>query len=233
MNRPPAIRFANFASCAAGGRRAVVVLLAALLLPGCQSAYYRTMEAMGRPKRELLLRHVASARDSQAAARDRFADTLARLRAVTDGEQRELEAAYRRLGRDLARNETAARRVWDDIVALDEVAAALFEEWERELEAYHGDELRRQSADALDRTRRRYQQLITALRRGALGMEPLLDSFRDHQLFLRHNLNARAAASLRPAIANLGGEVDTLTRRMDAAIAEADRFLARREPWLP
>jgi hypothetical protein len=58
-------------------------------------------------------------------------------------------------------------------------------------------------------------------------MEPVLSVFRDHVLFLKHNLNAQAIASLRGDLAEVEADVGALIREMEAAIAESEAFLAR------
>ncbi|OGT74117.1 MAG: hypothetical protein A3H44_13370 [Gammaproteobacteria bacterium RIFCSPLOWO2_02_FULL_57_10] len=45
-------------------------------------------------------------------------------------------------------------------------------------------------------------------------------------LYLRHNLNAQAVASLRGELDTINTDVDSLVRAMQQAIAESDRFIA-------
>jgi hypothetical protein len=56
-------------------------------------------------------------------------------------------------------------------------------------------------------------------------MEPVLAAFRDHVLFLKHNLNARAIASLRQEGIAVETDITGLIRAMEASIAEADAFI--------
>ena len=70
------------------------------------------------------------------------------------------------------------------------VAEALFAEWQKELEDYSSDRLRRKSEDQLRTTRQRYEQLIGAMRRAESKIEPVLRPLRDQVLFIKHNLNA-------------------------------------------
>jgi hypothetical protein len=48
-------------------------------------------------------------------------------------------------------------------------------------------------------------------------------------LYLKHNLNARAIASLSGTLGEIETDVETLIRDIDASIAESDRFLASLE----
>ena len=56
-------------------------------------------------------------------------------------------------------------------------------------------------------------------------MPPVLTAFRDQVLFLKHNLNARAVASLQGESAALEEEIAHLIADMNRAIAEADAFI--------
>lgn len=61
----------------------------------------------------------------------------------------------------------------------------------------------------------------------AAKMPPVLAKFKDRVLFVKHNLNAQAIASLKGTELELGGDVDSLIKEMNASIAEADRFIAQ------
>ena len=57
-------------------------------------------------------------------------------------------------------------------------------------------------------------------------MQPVLNTFQDQVLFLKHNLNARAIASLRNEFASIENDIASLIRDMEASIAKADAFIS-------
>ena len=59
----------------------------------------------------------------------------------------------------------------------------------------------------------------------ASKMDPVLAAFKDQSLFLKHNLNARAIASLETDLAKVKTEVAELIQEMEASIAEANAFI--------
>ena len=59
----------------------------------------------------------------------------------------------------------------------------------------------------------------------AAKMDPVLAAFKDQTLFLKHNLNARAIASLETDLAKVKTEVAELIQEMEASIAEANAFI--------
>lgn len=50
-------------------------------------------------------------------------------------------------------------------------------------------------------------------------------AFYDQVLFLKHNLNARAIASLKGNVASIESDIAVLIREMEASIREANRFI--------
>jgi hypothetical protein len=57
-------------------------------------------------------------------------------------------------------------------------------------------------------------------------MDPVLEAFKDHVLFLKHNLNAQAIASLGDTSFEIEQDVSDLIARMQTSIDEADAFVA-------
>jgi hypothetical protein len=109
---------------------------------------------------------------------------------------------------------------------VEDVADALFAEWEEELGQYSSASLRRSSSRKLVETKRQYSQLISAMKRAERKMDPVLTAFNDQVLFLKHNLNARAIASLQTELGSVEAEVNSLIRDMEASIKEADAFIS-------
>jgi len=206
-------------------RPSTLLVLAVLVLTTCQTAYYAAMEKLGYPKRDLLVSRVQQARDSQQAAKEQFQSALEHFSAVVHFRGGELEAKYTQLSAELDRSEARAHTVHQRIAAVEEVAEALFKEWEAELAQYTQETLRRASARQLAQTRQRYTPLMRTMKRAEAKMEPVLAAFRDQVLFLKHNLNARAIASLRQEGMAVETDITVLIRAMEAAIAEADAFI--------
>jgi len=201
------------------------VLLAALSASGCKSAYYGTLETFGKHKRDLLVERVEEARDDQQEAKESFQTALERFSALTGFEGGELQKAYSTLSKEYERCAGEAEDVEQRIGSVEEVAGDLFDEWETELDQYSDAKMRRASEQQMKDTRDRYQDLIGAMRRAESKMEPVLAAFHDRVLFLKHNLNAQAIASLRGEVGTLEKDVARLVGEMDAAIREANEFI--------
>ena len=207
-------------------RRAIPVLIfAALLSTGCKSAYYGAWEKLGWAKRDILVDRVKDAREDQEAAKKQFQSALEQFQAVTNFQGGDLEAKYKKLNKEYEASETRAADVHKRVKAVDDVAQALFQEWSKELGEYTDQDLKRSSEQKLRETQDRYRQMYAAMKSAEDKMEPVLKTFKTQVLYLKHNLNAAAIASLQTQVGSIQGDVEKLIRDMDASIQEADAFI--------
>ncbi|MGV7228256.1 MAG: DUF2959 domain-containing protein [Nitrospirales bacterium] len=193
---------------------------------GCQSVYYDAMEKMGYHKRDLMVSDVEKARDAQQEAKEQFKSALDRFTTVLNIKGGELQDKYNTLNEEYERSETKAQAVHDRIASVEDVSQALFEEWEAELKEYSSAKLRRSSQTKLTQTRRQYAQLIKAMKRAESKMPPVLAKFKDQVLFLKHNLNAQAIASLKSELGSVESNIKILIKEMETSIKQADAFIS-------
>lgn len=207
-------------------RRLAVFVLLLSTLTSCKSAYYGTMARFGWEKRDLLVSRVKKARDEQQAAKEQFRDALEKFQSVVKVDGGELQKKYESLRDEYDGSASRAEAVRDRIDSVEEVAKDLFAEWRKELDEYKSPELRRASEGQLRTTERRYNELIDVMHRAESKMEPVLVALHDQVLFLKHNLNARAIASLQGTATEIENDVARLIQEMESAIQEADAFIA-------
>jgi hypothetical protein len=196
-----------------------------LAVAGCSATYYNAMEKFGIAKREILADRVEDTRKAQQEAKQEFADALQRFLAVTKTDGGDLQKKYEELNGQFKRSEAQAKEVRERIASVEDVAEALFREWKDELNQYSNAALKSDSQRQLDITRRRYDSLITLMRRAADRMEPVLATFRDQTLFLKHNLNAAAVSSLGNTHRALEADIARLISEMETSIREAENFI--------
>lgn len=205
--------------------RAVLGVALVFGAAGCSSTYYNTLEKFGYAKRDVLVDRVEKAQESQTEAKEQFASALEKFLAVTKTDGGDLQRKYESMNAEFKRSETRAKDVHARIDAVEDVAEALFREWEQELKQYSSASLRSQSQRQLDATRRSYDNVLKLMRRAAERMDPVLATFRDQVLFLKHNLNARAIASLDSTNRELEADITRLIADMEASIRESEAFI--------
>ena len=86
--------------------------------------------------------------------------------------------------------------------------------------------MRTQSQRELKETRQRAETLIKSMEKAQRRIEPVLKPLRDRVLFLKHNLNAKAIGALDAELMAVRTNVDALIADLEAAISEADQFVA-------
>jgi Skp family chaperone for outer membrane proteins len=212
----------------------IVLLAFALISGGCgttRKAYYNAWEKFGYAKRERLVDNVKAARQEQVDAKKQFATALEQFKSVVNFSGGDLEGMYNKLNREYERSDAEAGRVRSKVQSVKNVAAALFDEWKGEIGQIQGDStLQRKSQELYDRTRQSYGEMISRMDTAAASMDPVLTKFKNRVLFIKHNLNAQAIASLKGTEVELGGDIDRLIREMNASIQEADDFIRELEP---
>ncbi len=196
-----------------------------LIVAACSQAYYGALEKVGIHKRDIMVDRVQEAKQSQEDAKEQFQSALEEFSSVANFQGGDLEDTYKKLNKELQKSEARADEVTTKIDSVEDVSIALFDEWEQELGQYESAKLRTQSEQQLNDTKVRYEQLMAAMRLAESRIEPVLRPFRDQVLYLKHNLNAKAIASLRGELIQVESDTDKLIRELEVSISEADRFI--------
>ncbi|MCX5833849.1 MAG: DUF2959 domain-containing protein [Deltaproteobacteria bacterium] len=202
-------------------------ILAAVILGfgGCSTMYYGTMEKMGVHKRDIMVDRVKAARDTQNETKQQFLTAMEQYKSVVNFKGGDLEKEYNKLNATWQKSESKAAEVRKRISAVEDVSETLFSEWRSEIKQYSSDTLRKSSQKKYDVTKKKYEELIKAMKKAEAKLEPALAPLRDQVLFMKHNLNARAIAGLSGELVSVQTNVDNLVRAMESAIAEADAFI--------
>ncbi|MBL9001634.1 MAG: DUF2959 domain-containing protein [Phycisphaerae bacterium] len=208
------------------------VLVAAALgcapfLTGCGSAVIAAKEYMGIPKREQMVARVEDARNAQTVAKEQFASALDEFLAVTKADGGDLEAKYRKLNAEYEASVKSAKAVSSRIADVEQVSGKLFAEWQREIGEYTTPSLKAASQAQLAETKEQYARLLASMKNAEAKMQPVLATFKDQVMFLKHNLNARAIASLEGTAGQVSADVERLIKDMNASIDEANAFIGQ------
>lgn len=201
------------------------LIAASLLMSGCQSAYYGAMEKVGYHKRDIMVDRVKDAKKSQQDAQKEFSSALEEMQALLNYSDGNLEKAYSRAKDEYESAQSAADNVSNRINKVEDVAEALFDEWQNEISEISKANLRRNSEAKLKETRRAYEQLIKSMRRAESKMPPILTAMKDNMLYLKHNLNAQAIGAIKSEFASLQTDISALIKEMNTSINESSKFI--------
>ena len=203
----------------------IFLLTAVISLTACETVVYDALEKVGYHKRDILIDRIDAAQASQTEGQEQFKSALEQFKSVINFDGGDLEVTYDQLNDEYEASVDAADEIHDRIDSVKNVADALFDEWQEELEQYSNASLRRDSERQLKNTRRRYSKVLGAMRRAEKAIDPVLTSLKDNTLYLKHNLNARAIASLKNELGTVDNDVNALLTAMQQAINESNAFI--------
>ena len=93
------------------------------------------------------------------------------------------------------------------------------------MELFQNKSLGATSEKKFKNTQQRYSQMIATLYKAEVSMEPVLKTFRDNVLFLKHNLNAQAIGALRGEFNTLKADIAQLIVKMNTSIESSNQFI--------
>lgn len=201
------------------------ILVIFLTMAACSTMYLEGLEKIGIPKRDVMVYRVEKARDTQQETKEQFKSALEHFTVVTNFQGGDLEATYKKLNDTYEASVSKAEEVRNRIADIESVSEALFSEWKQEITQYSNASLKQSSQKKLESTQAHYRQLIASMNEAESKMEPILRVFQDQVMFLKHNLNARAIASLKGELGAIKSDVSTLIASMEHSINEANLFI--------
>jgi len=204
------------------------ILLILLMLPlfACTQLYYKAQEKIGNEKRDILVDRIKKGREEQEKAKEQYKSTLEAFQAATGFKGGKTEEVYKKLKKEYDDAAGRTKDVSDRISSIEQVSSDMFAEWEKELAGMHNGELKNKSNVLLKATRRRYADLIRKMKAVEGKAKPVVKAFEDQVLFIKHNLNAEAIASLKSNIGKMDLDVQALIRDIEVSTKEADAFIA-------
>jgi len=207
----------------------LLILSLFLMLTACATMYLEGLEKVGIPKRDVMVYRVEKARDTQEETKEQFKSALEQFTAATNFDGGDLEATYQRLNDAYEASVAKAEEVRSRIADIESVSEALFTEWKQEITQYSSTAMKQSSQKKLSTTQKHYRQLITSMKQAESKIEPILTVFNDQVMFLKHNLNARAIASLKGELSTIKSDVSALVVSMEQSINEANAFISTME----
>jgi len=205
--------------------RLSLALLYGASLAGCAGAYHRSLEQRGMTKRDVLVRRIQHVQSAQEEAKHQLTRALESLRSIAQVEPGRLREKHAELDAQHKNANERGRDLRKRLPAVDSAATTLFKEWEKELALYQNPTLRTQSDQQLAATRARYAEFIRTQESILAQIEPVLVSFRDQVLVIKHGLNPEARREIDGTLHSLREELSGLIRSIDESTRAADAFI--------
>ena len=204
----------------------LMTLFIIVTITGCANdVYYAGMEKAGFHKRDIMVSRVEKVQDSQKDAQEEFKSALEQFETLVTLKDSNLKSVYEKFNDEYENAKDAADDLNTRIDDLEDVSISLFEEWEEEITLYKNQKLKAQSQQKLKNTRSKYKKMMASMRSSEKRMEPVLSTFQDNVLILKHSLNAQAIGALKSEFGSLKKEVKILISQMNQSIKESDTFI--------
>jgi hypothetical protein len=202
-----------------------IVIVGTFAATGCTSAYYATMQKLGKEKRDILVQRVKDSKKDQEDTKEKLQSTMESFQALTGFQGGSLEKSYKKLNSDYESAAGQVAKLHDRIQSIDKVSGDLFTEWQGEINQMRNAKLKARSAGMLKDSQTRQAVFMKAMRNTETRITPVMALFHDQVLFLKHNLNARAIGSLKGTSAQMDTDVTALMKSIDGSMAEADNLI--------
>lgn len=211
-----------------------LVIFGLVSFAGCKStvekwgreAKYSAWDMVGVEKRDLFKKEVEETKDSQKKSGEAVQDALTQLKAMTGFKGGDAEKQYNKYNDAYTKAEKRALELKANIKQVQNIANDLFEEWEKEIEQISTPDLKEKSRTSLNSTKSKYANLEVSLKKSEAKLDPVLKKLKDHVLFLKHNLNAKAFSALTIETVKIQKDIDSLVIDLNKSIAEAEKLTA-------
>ena len=209
----------------------LVLLLCGPLLGACQtvqSALNATRQkfgSFGATRAEIMVARVQDAREAQVEAKAQFETTYDLFKQLTGYKGGELEDLYEAFRSEIKNCQSHRTKLDQSVQGIESVSSDYFAQWGEELQNIVNPGLREKSQGRLEKTVSRYERLVASLEMTADMMTPVTTAFEDHVLFLKHDLNPHAIASLDLSVDQVEQDISELFAEMQSCIKQADALI--------
>jgi len=203
-----------------------IALVLILSSQGCNNSLgYSFQEAMGTPKRQVLLSRVQDTRDSLKETKKTFASAMQQFGSVYKESGAKLENKYVILKKEYDTCNSKASELRGQIANVKSIGQVLFQEWQKELDQFTNEQMRKLSEVKMQQTREKYVTMTDSMDRVSARITPVMNSMNDQLLNIKHSLNALIVVSLEEELTQLRGHMDSLSADIDASVNHCNAFI--------
>ena len=184
----------------------------------------------GHKRTDKLIERIDETVKEMREGRKRVEKTLAAYHDVFSREEKHRRSAYKDLVKSLDKQEERSKKLRERFKRLEKTSEKYFKEWNKSLKDIRKGELRDRSAARLDKTRKRYHELIRAGEEAQKGFRPVVEGLEDQVVYLGHDLNQTSVESLETDRAKINDVARGLMARIDNFAAAADAYVASLNP---
>lgn len=203
----------------------LIMMVCIAAATGCQKMYYDAMETVGIEKREILVDRSEATRDSLHRITVEYSVVLNRLASIVQLDALTPEQRYEQSAELVESAQDRSDELTKGINKTDDVAAALFEDWDSQTRAQTSEALRATSQQRLDETREAFRTMMRPVRDAADRLPPILSALNKHVMHLKLNYTDEAAETVRNELEQSTTDVAGLLEKAQSAIDASNEFI--------
>ena len=197
-----------------------------LNLMSCSTVYYNTWEFFGQEKRDILESKMENVESSQESASEQLQDSLEIIREKYNFKEGELEETYDDLSDDYDSFEKRSQDLKQRISSAEVVAEDLFDEWKEEAYTLDNRTYRKNSLNKRSQTMRSFNLALVSTKKVQKKMDAILKQYKDHVIYLKHNLNAKIVGKLEVEMKSIAKDVQSLIKEIKASKNRTSDFIS-------
>ncbi len=198
------------------------LLVTAVALSGCATS--------GPEEAAKLVSRVEESRRALQAAEAQIRSTLDAANSLGQTEGGSLQSDFQRLNSEIELSNEKRDDFGKRVASMDKTSASYFTTWAADLDKFQTEEFRTRSEARLEKTRGRYNQLMTTMQQAEEKFNPFMAKLHDVSRYLNFMLNPTGVASIKTSVGEMSSDATDLYTAIETAVQEADGFAALMGP---
>jgi ElaB/YqjD/DUF883 family membrane-anchored ribosome-binding protein len=206
--------------------RAVAAALVLAGLPACTFVNNLITGNTGPSDVDDLVASVERVSSELDASKAQLLGAIQALQKVTAPEFKgDAVAAHKELVNAIDDSEDQTDDLRKSLERMQAEAEPVFNQWTKDLEAYSNPEMRQRSQARLAAARERYDGVVAAVTPVLVECEAINQTLNDHALFLKHDMNPAAIATIQDDVKKVAKEASDLDGAFNAGKAAARAYV--------
>ncbi len=198
------------------------LLVTAVALSGCATS--------GPEEAAKLVSRVEESRRALQAAEAQIRSTLDAANSLGQTEGGSLQSDFQRLNSEIELSNEKRDDFGKRVASMDTTSASYFTTWAADLDKFQTEEFRTRSEARLEKTRGRYNQLMTTMQQAEEKFNPFMAKLHDMSRYLNFMLNPTGVASIKTSVGEMSSDATDLYTAVETAVQEADGFVVLMGP---
>jgi chromosome segregation ATPase len=177
-----------------------------------------------------LVSRVEESRRALQAAEAQIRSTLDAANSLGQTEGGSLQSDFQRLNSEIELSNEKRDDFGKRVASMDKTSASYFTTWAADLDNFQTEEFRTRSEARLEKTRGRYNQLMTTMQQAEEKFNPFMAKLHDVSRYLNFMLNPTGVASIKTSVGEMSSDATDLYTAIETAVQEADGFAALMGP---